>query len=219
MFELQAMDLLGLAFSDTQTAESITLAYKKKIKEVHPDKNHSEEATARTQALNEARDVLLQALPEAFLNEQERVRQEQEDEIKAQHAETQHKKESVPVCPQEATRRSKEKHPDAPPVVTTSGKRLHMPSGINPVVCSYLVEMTDFLKSTYEPASSVSDYVSIEDILKQFEHIRGKELSSLEYNMFKKKCRSVICKLFPASTFIVRKKQRCYAFLKLKDGA
>ena len=117
-----------------------------------------------------------------------------------------------------AERHAEVEYPQDPPG-SLPGRRLHRLAILNPVVCNYLVEMTDFFREAYETTPSVNDYVSIEDMLKQFERSRGKELSTLEYNMFKKKCFSVLRKLFPTFKSIVRKKQRCYAFLKPKAVA
>ena len=58
---LEAMTILGLAYSDIQDLVAIRRAWKLQLRKCHPDKNQltSGDATIQTQRVNEAKDVLV----------------------------------------------------------------------------------------------------------------------------------------------------------------
>ena len=56
---LEALTLLGLHWNDRENKDAIRAAWKRKIYAVHPDKNDSNDATKKAQALNEAKETLL----------------------------------------------------------------------------------------------------------------------------------------------------------------
>jgi curved DNA-binding protein CbpA len=58
---LEAMTILGLAYSDIQDLVAIRRAWKTQLRKCHPDKNQltSGDATIQTQRMNEAKDVLV----------------------------------------------------------------------------------------------------------------------------------------------------------------
>jgi hypothetical protein len=58
MFLQEAMRLLGLNAGDAFDEQAICTAWKRKLKEIHPDKNLAAGATAYAQQINEAKDTL-----------------------------------------------------------------------------------------------------------------------------------------------------------------
>ena len=65
---LEAMTILGLAYSDLQDLVAIRRAWKLQLRKCHPDKNQltSGDATIQTQRMNEAKDVLVVRVKENY---------------------------------------------------------------------------------------------------------------------------------------------------------
>jgi hypothetical protein len=63
---LEAMTILGLAYSDLQDLVAIRGAWKLRLRKCHPDKNQltTGDATMQTQHVNEAKDVLVARVEE-----------------------------------------------------------------------------------------------------------------------------------------------------------
>lgn len=219
MFNLEALDLLGLSIFDARDAAAINAAYKRKIREVHPDKSGSVDATKRTQALNEAKATLLKNTPEYFLEELERRQREAQEEQAAQELDRQRKeKENFDAWCDELYEKAKEARRERQirnRKKRDPTKRAHVPALSNPVVLGLLEEMNHFFESKFEATKEWRNHVYTKDILKLFMSTRdGKETSPLEQNMFLRHCQTVIKTVFPDARYTKHKCHRAYVYIR-----
>lgn len=231
MLSMEAMDLLGLTLQTYRDVAAINAAYKAKIREVHPDKNGTPLATARTQALNEAKQTLLEFTPEYLLNSIEKVRRDAEDELAARRVEreaSERQAERAREAQVEARRLYEEKINQMMARVEAArrerfiknrrkraaGTRAHRPTSSNPELTKLNDDMTAFFKASFASSPSKRDHVLSQDVASLFIASREGNISKLERDWFRQHCKTVLLRVFPAVQAVRREGKHAFAFIR-----
>lgn len=210
------MAILGLNFLDSLDELKIKQAWKQKVKHVHPDKSGHQgqkSATAATQRLNEAKDVLLEQFHDPF--EQQRKEDEEERVMREkQRAEAAAKQEEDDACfrkmCQDLFDKAKAlKHEN---YIKNRKKRLptsraHRKSDECQEGMALVVDMQKFFQDKFKEAAKNVLFAS--EILDLFVKSRDKT-STLELNLFKRHARKQFLSVWPKSIYSSRKGRRCF---------
>jgi DnaJ domain len=193
-----AASVLGISLNACRDKKSIEKAWKQKLLTVHPDKCSHLSSHEQTQAVNEAKEVLIEHfMPTSAQEKMEKQQREHEEEQKKQ-AEEQKKR-------SEEQRKNKKKRPE--------GARIHRKIEEYQEGKAFIEEMKKFVKEHFEPSDCIKVVVNI--ILLSFIATRGKT-TTLEQNLFSRHIKRLMLAEWPHTKYTVFRGQRCYTNLRWK---
>ena len=213
MKTIEAIAILGLTWSESSNKSAILKKWRLKVAIVHPDRNASENATKKTQELNEAKDVLLECL----LDPLERQRQAAEEEFKArmkadiarwqEEAKEAEKKRQAAEEAKEAERQkqtaeAKREHYSLNRKKRAPGSRVHTKTSVE-----FIREIEEFFRLNFK--ESMNNKVMLSEISKMFVQSR-KTPTKLQANLFRRHSKRLFLATWPNAVYSMHKNNKCF---------
>ena len=224
MLLFEAMDVLGLSFSELSDESAIRRMWKLRIKKAHPDKNQGEDTTELTQRLNEAKDMLLDrvATSTEYTSHYDRAKtaaaeaQRQAEKERAAEGQRQAEKDRFEeecdalykkMREVRRERYAKNRKKRAP------GSRIHRKIDAHEEGRVFVEEMQHFFRDRF--TSEPHNKLLVCDILDLFVKSRG-ATSELELNLFKRHSKKQFLASWPDSGYSTLKNKRCFLHVAVR---
>ena len=189
MIRQEALHLLGLNAWDAFDEQAIRAAWKRKLKEIHPDKNLDAGATAVAQRINEARDTLCGF----FLDVEQKMKDDEEYERKAREKE-EHQRQMDEL--QQRARNEKYEKRMRNRKKRAEGSRIHRRAENCAEGVAFLQEMDEFFKSKFHYLPSEGSPLFVTQIRSEIIFYRL-GLTDLESHLFRRHAKRIILSLWP----------------------
>jgi hypothetical protein len=205
MFVSEALEILGLKWSERRDVPLINRTWKNCIKHIHPDKNlDAADATAMAQTLNEARYTLLNDLEDRTKkkqreNEEELIARAKDEEAKRQQQ--QQKEESS----------EKDQAESKKPIIR---RRAHRRIDKYNEGKEMIKEMQMLFKKKLVRSHFSLDRVYFNDIMDIFLTSRD-QINKEEKNFFRRHCTRLLLDAFPHAKYSVHKNRRCFLYISV----
>ena len=191
MFRQEALRLLGLNAGDAFDEQAIRTAWKRRLKEIHPDKNLAAGATAYAQQINEAKDTLCSF----FVDVDQKMKDNEDDERKAREKEQEEHRRQMDelqrrVQKQQYEKRMKNRKKRA------EGSRIHRRAEQCEEGTALLQEMEAFFRKRFHYLPCTGRHVFVSQIRDIFIFSRL-GITDLEKHLFKRHAKRIILSIWP----------------------
>ena len=216
----EALRLLGLTWYERDNQDAIRSAWKRKLKEAHPDKNSTSDTTKTAQKINEAKDVLwgqFENTLEKELREAEEERLAREKEQESKRKQKEEENEKIRRYTQELYEKAEKNHKETymkNRKKRVPGSRVHRKLDDYPEGRAFIEEMKVFFKSRFTECQDKQKHLFVSEIMTFFMQSRD-QTSDSDKRLFQRHANNVLKSTWPNAKYVKFQNKRCFMHVKV----